>query len=181
MVVTRKSFVSAVKHCKRNKEKISDSILATSFHGKRSNIFWKEVKKRRPANKLTATKIYGFKESKDIVNVFHDKFKAITDSLDGELHVRATFSSNLLFRSRFGAKHVMSALSQLKVGIGYDGIHTNYLKFTSPVIVHYIARFINSCFIHNHFPENMFYLVLLGLLLKINVQTLKVQLIIEKL
>ena len=55
MVVTRKSFVSALKYCKRNKEKISDSILAASFHGKRSNIFWKEVKKRRPANKLTAT------------------------------------------------------------------------------------------------------------------------------
>ena len=155
MVVTRKSFVSALKYCKRNKEKISDSVLAASFHGKRSNIFWKEVKKRRPANKLTATKIDGFKESKDIVNVFHDKFKAITGSLDGELPVRATFSPNLLFRSRFMAKHVMSALSQLKVGIGYDGIHSNHLKFTSPVIVHYIARFINTCFIHNHFPENM--------------------------
>ena len=76
-------------------------------------------------------------------------------TLDGELPVRATFNPNLSFRSRFMAKHVMSALSQLKVGIGYDGIHTNHLKFTSPVIVHSITRLINSCFIHNHFPENM--------------------------
>ena len=132
MVVTRKSFVTALKYCKRNKEKISDSILAASFHDKRSNIFWKQVKKRRPANKLTVTKIGGFKVSKDIVNVFHDKFKAITGYSDGELPVRATFSPNLLFRSRFVAKNVMSALSQLKVGIGYDGIHTNHLNPLTP-------------------------------------------------
>ena len=54
-----------------------------------------------------------------------------------------------------GRKHVRCALGQLKKGIGFDGIHANHLKFTSPIISHILARFINSCFIHNHFPQDM--------------------------
>ena len=71
MVVSRKFFlVSALKYCIRNKEVISDSVLVASFHGKRPNAFWKEVKKRRLADKLTLPNIDGFKESKDIVMHF---------------------------------------------------------------------------------------------------------------
>ena len=57
--------------------------------------------------------------------------------------------------SSFSSRHVRCALGQLKNGIGFDGIHANHLKFTSPIISHILARFINSCFIHNHFPQDM--------------------------
>ena len=65
------------------------------------------------------------------------------------------FRGNASFRNKFSSRHVRCALGQLKNGIGFDGIHANHLKFTSPIISHILARFINSCFIHNHFPQDM--------------------------
>ena len=92
-------------------------------------------------------------DNDDVARLFHDKFKAVTGSVNDYVPECEGFRGNASFQNKFSSRHVRYALGQLKNGIGFDGIHANHLKFTSPIISHILARFINSCFIHNHFPQ----------------------------
>ena len=156
MKLTRKSFIAALKYCKRNREKISNDALASSFYGKDVNTFWKEVGKRQPSNRIGVTEIDGLTNSNEIAMLFESKFKMVTGSTaDGLTENNYNFCPNTSFSKRFNSNQIKRALSQLNDGIGFDGIHSNHLKYTSPVISHILSRFINSCFIHNHFPDKM--------------------------
>ena len=66
MKLTRKSFIAALKYCKRNREKISNDALASPFYGKDVNTFWKEVGKRQPSNRIGVTEIDGLTNSSSI-------------------------------------------------------------------------------------------------------------------
>jgi len=68
MKQTRKDFLNSLNYCKKNKTKIADKIMADKFKSKDSKDFWKEIKKRRPNDKLRVDVIDGYKE-KDIVNL----------------------------------------------------------------------------------------------------------------
>ena len=118
-------------------------------------MFWKEIRKRQPSNKIKNNEKDGLTDNDDVARLFHDKFKAVTGSVNDYVPECEGFRGNASFRNKFSSRHVRCALGQLKNGIGFDGIHANHLKFTSPIISHILARFINSCFIHNHFPQDM--------------------------
>ena len=148
-------FIKALRYCKFNKERISNDILASSFRGKKIDLFWKEVRKRQPSNRIKNNEIDGLTDNDDVARLFHDKFKAVAGSVNDDVPECEGFRGNASFRKKFSNRHIICALSQLKKGIGFDGIHANHLKFTSPIISHTIPRLIDSCFIHNHFPQDM--------------------------
>ena len=160
MVNSRKIFIKALRYCKFNKKRISNDILASSFRGKKADLFWKEVRKRQPSKKIKNNEINDLTDNDDVARLFRDKFKAVTGSVNDYVPECEGFRDNASFQNRFSNRHVRCALSQLKNGIGFDGIHANHLKFTSPIISHILVRFINSCFIHNHFPEDMLSVVI---------------------
>ena len=43
----------------------------------------------------------------------------------------------------------------LNKGDGFDGIHTNYLKFRSDDSCTYLAIFFNMCSLHQHVPQEI--------------------------
>ena len=66
-----------------------------------------------------------------------------------------TFSGEFSTENRLTAGSVRRAANCLNDCIGFDGIHSNHLKFASPMMFHFFSKFFNSCFIHNHVPYNM--------------------------
>ena len=136
-----------MKYCKRNREKNSNDAIPSSFYEKDVNTFCKEVGKRKPSNMIGVTEIDGLTNSDEIAMLFESKFKMVTGSTaDGLTENNYNFCPNTSFSKRFNSNQIKLALIQLN-----DGIHSNHLKYTSPVISHILSRFINSCFIHNHF------------------------------
>ena len=56
---------------------------------------------------------------------------------------------------KFTERDVKNAIAQLKTGIGFDGVHSNHLKFASEYAVSILTMFLNSCLFHNYFPSNL--------------------------
>ena len=69
--------------------------------------------------------IDGFRDSKDVANLFANKFSAVTSA-----HVRNNqtplFRPNLYFNHRIKSSDLTEAVKSLKTGIGFDGIHSKH-------------------------------------------------------
>ena len=61
MKTTRKNFTSGLKYCKRNEQKIKDTLVAESFRNENVSKFWKEVHSRTKLNKRCSDEIDGLK------------------------------------------------------------------------------------------------------------------------
>ena len=152
-VASRKVFVNALNYCKRNKNNISNALLANSLTSKNYVQFWKEVKKRRGADRGTASVcIDGVKSPPKIAQKFADKFSAGQASSTVHNYNLNVHPSN---RIKFTERDVKDAIAQLKTGIGFDGVHSNHLKFASEYTVSILTMFLNSCLFHNYFPSNL--------------------------
>ena len=155
MKETRKAFVKSLNYCKANKQKISDEIIADSFYNKRLGSFWNEINKRKPTNKTNCVgEIDGVKDDVLIAKLFHDKFKSISGTVDG-IQSDDYVYSNFLPNNRISSRNVREAINSLNDGVGFDGIHANHFKFSSPLMIHVFVKLINSCFIHNYVPSKM--------------------------
>ena len=153
MKATRRNFIDALNYCKSNRNKIIDMQIASSFRDKNMNDFWKSVRKKKSEqNSGGNCVIDGFRDSKDVANLFANKFSAVTSA-----HVRNNqtpiFRPNLYFNHRIKSSDLTEAVKSLKTGIGFDGIHSNHFKFASKLTMVYITQFFNSCFLHNYFPN----------------------------
>jgi len=84
MKETRKLFVASLNYCKKNRQRISDNIIAQSHHGKKSVEFWKEVKKRRNDGEVKVSEIDGLKTKEDIANLFYNKFSSISGTVNND-------------------------------------------------------------------------------------------------
>ena len=154
MKCSRKVFVNALNYCKRNKN-ISNALLANSLNNKNYVQFWKEVKKRRGADRGTASVcIDGVKSPPKIAQKFADKFSAVSGQASSTVHnyYLNVHPSNSI---KFTERDVKNAIAQLKTGIGFDGVHSNHLKFASEYAVSILTMFLNSCLFHNYFPSNL--------------------------
>ena len=119
--------------------KISNDALASSFYGKDVNTFWEDVAKRQSNNRIGVTEIDGLTNSDGIAMSFERKFKIATGSTANGLYVNNhNFCPNTSISRRFNSNQIKRALSQLNGGIGFDVIHSNHLKYTSPVMYHNI-------------------------------------------
>ena len=98
MVNSRKVFIiKALRYCKFNKERISNVILASSFRGKKADLFWKEVRERQPWNKIKNNEIDGLTDNDDVARLFHDKFKTVTGSVSDYVPECEGFRGNASF------------------------------------------------------------------------------------
>ena len=96
--------------------------------------------------------IDGFRDSKDVANLFANKFSAVT-SARVRNNQTPVFRPNLYFNHRIKSSDLTEAVKYLKTGIGFDGINSNHFKFASKLTMIYITQFFNSCFVHNYFPN----------------------------
>ena len=156
MKQTRKIFINALNYCKKNKDKISDNVIADKYRTGDCKEFWKEVNKRRTNYNPILCEIDGKKTSEEIVELFYRKFSAVTGSLNAEGDVDDDqFRPNVNFIERLSVRKVNDAIANLSTGLGFDGVHSNHLKFSSPLMIFVFCKFFNSCLIHNYIPSSM--------------------------
>ena len=156
MKSTRKIFRESLLECRRSEQKIRDNKLYSALADGNSKSFWGEVKQRRSGFKKTPDEIDGLKEPKAIAENFARIFSAIT----GELREDATDSlndarDNPIDTFKFSLGNVEEAAKRLKVGIGFDGIHSNHIKFLNKESLSYFRNFFNKCLLHKCLPKDM--------------------------
>ena len=120
MEARRKVFVNALNYCKKNRDIISDKIIANKYKSKDSKAFWKEVKKRKTDGILSISEVDGKKNDEEIVKVFHDKFSAVTGvSVNSQLDVVTEFCPNVDFTNGFSSYCVKQSY---KKSVNWGGI-----------------------------------------------------------
>ena len=139
MKTTRKNFTIGLKYCKRNEQKIKDTLVAEIFLNENVSKFWKEVHSRTKLNKRCSDEIDGLKCFKYIASLFASKFKAVSGrtnvARDRQLHVGDQLPSRLC------VKDVRNEVKQLNVGHGFDGIHSNHFKYASDSVICHLTAF----------------------------------------
>lgn len=157
MKETRKVFREALKYCKDNAQRIRDDKLTRDLQNRNSREFWKEVRSRNSNNEVDISEIDGLKNNQDIAQLFANKFRSITDAslvvdtFDGG----ETSANNTVNVTNITSNDVKNAIGNLNVGIGFDGIHSNHLKFLDNNVIRILTRFFNSCLAHSHIPKAM--------------------------
>ena len=118
--------------------------------------FWKEFKKRRGADRDTASVcIDGVKSPPKIAQKFADMFSAVSGQASSTVH-NYNLNVHPSNRIKFTERDVKNAIAQLKTGIGFVEVHSNHLKFGSEYVVSILTMFLNSCLFHNnYFPSNL--------------------------
>ena len=129
MKESRGEFVRALKFCRRNEKKISDERLLEVYKNKHVSQFWKQVKALRgqTGNAFQATG--GCRTAAEVADMFGRKFGA-THGGTREI-VDSPFRPNVAFKKKFTVNVLCEAIDKLNIGIGYDGVHSNHLKFMS--------------------------------------------------
>ena len=163
MKESRKDFKKALKHIKANKESIKNEKLAEALCNKRNSVFWKEVRKTKNNKCHLNTKIDGECDSKLIAEKFSSKFKKILsdekcqNSLDFH-HAQAKLKEDVRIGKLLGLVtklDIMKAILELNHGIGFDGIHSNHLKYSPESISTLLAKLFTTFIVHGYLPNKM--------------------------
>ena len=127
-----------------------NEIIANKYKSKDCKAFWKEVKKRRGNCDTLISEIDSQKSNVEIVNVFHKKFSSVT-GVNSQTNATTKFCPNVNFRNRLSSRCVNNAIKALSPGVGYDALHSNHLKFSSPVMI-LTSLFTRFIFMHPRPP-----------------------------
>ena len=147
---TRSIFREALDHCKKNEQEIRDFKLVSSARLNDSKSFWREVNSRRSKNNLTPQVVDGNKTDLDICQLFANKFSSVNGSGTQEFD-SATLMNGISLNVKF-KKDFIKAVKNLKVGIGFDLIHSNHLKFLDDRAIGVICRFFNMRLKFSYLP-----------------------------
>ena len=160
MKSSRKLCVNVLNNCEHNKNNISSALSANSLKSNNYVKFWKEVKKRRSADRDTASVcIDGVKSPPKIAQKFADKFSDVFGQFVQDIstvHNNNYLNVHPSNRIKFTESDVKNAIAQLKTGIYFDGVHSNHLKFASDFVVSILTMLLNSCLFRDYFPSNLF-------------------------
>ena len=159
MKTARKAFKNAFKFCKDNEKKLKHEILIEKFAYSNKSHFWKEI-----------GKINGFAGSRTIeidseasihkhVAIFDQKYKNILDdpmcqNLSNNIAPSPVASTRVPL---FNLDDVWQAIMKVNNGLGWDGIHSNHIKFSGPVFLNLLCKFLNGLISHSHVPINLIY------------------------
>ena len=154
MIATRKIFKASLRYCRSHEMQIRNNILVDSYNCGSKRKFWREVNKKREIKGQLHTDIDGETDSSRIATLFRDKFASITGRSDG-------FQSNTLppqnstYTNFFSLEETISAVKLLKHSIGYDGLHSNHLKFLDRKNANYVKFLFNACVSFGYIPAAM--------------------------
>ena len=153
---SRKSFKEALNYCKANETQIRKEKIINSYNEKSKIQFWKNVRQFTPKNDNWL--IDGKTNSFEIATIFTDKYKQVLDNAachssyaNIECETNRDIKSNLFFHKY----RIIEAITELNQGIGFDGIHTNHVKFAGPTFINFLGRIFASCLRHSYLPYDL--------------------------
>ena len=158
MKSSRSAFKNALKHCKDNEKRIKHEILLTKFGNANKTQFWKEISKINSTGNSNTIQIDSETSAENTVKIFDDKYRRILD----DSSCQASFDNLINIPTGSSVPSitlddVCNAIHSLNVGLGWDGIHANHLKFAGPVFINLLGKFINMLLKHSYVPTSMLY------------------------
>ncbi len=97
--------------------------------------FWKDIKTLKKTNKEIFSVVDGKTDQNEILNIFKNKYKTILDDLLSQ--TRPKTYDNILEKinnethinnCKLYSKDINYAINKLKVGIGFDLVHSQHLR-----------------------------------------------------
>ena len=157
MKAARSAFKNALNFCKKHEQKIKRENLLRKFCSNNKSKFWKDVSKINGNKNTNVVHIDGKTDKHDINNIFDRKYKRILDDPNSQARVNTNEQAplNLNNGSLLSHSDVSLAISQLNVGLGWDGIHANHLKLSGRVFKNLLFKFFNTLINHSFVPERM--------------------------
>ena len=157
MKSSRSIFKNALNYVRKNELRIRKEILLSKFGNANKNTFWKEIRKLNVNANNVSSIIDDVSNPPGIISVFDNKYKGIFNNIRCQSAANNNFSSNIApnnmhFLTQNDIDH---AIECLNVGMGWDKIHSNLLKFSGPVFRNFILKYFNKLLSHCFVPSKM--------------------------
>ena len=159
MIHSKKMFKDALNDCKKNENQEICNSIEEKYKSKHFVSFWKDVKRKKIHTKKSNI-IDGKSDVRDVIKIFSNKFlqsenEENIDELRLINRVKCIWNSTRKLNLQISASTLKKYCLNLKCGMGHDGIHSIFLKNVSETFLENFAHFLNSCFSHCHFPDNL--------------------------
>ena len=159
MKLSRSDFRNALNYCRKNESKIRKEILLAKFNHNNKSDFWKELRKLNGFNRNNLSCIDGTSDPKIIAEIFDTKYsetlkdpacQSTSDSNPQNLISEGieTCSVPLITLS-----DINYAIDKINVGLGWDKIHANHLKFSGQIFRNLLCKIYNEFLSHEYLPQ----------------------------
>ena len=160
MKYSRSLFKIALRICKDNESYHRNRRMVDNLKGKRFKEFWKEVERIRSHNKVLPQKIDDIVESREICELFSNKYRKVLDSRQTRNNFKfkrmnISNKDKVKILLRFSINDVKKAINSLNAGIGFDGIHSNHLQLNPEICNELISMLFTSFVIHSYVPIDL--------------------------
>ena len=163
MKLSRSNFKRALNFCKNNETQICKQNLANVFLNKDKCNYWKEIKKQNGCNNIkVVNKIDNETDKNKIVDIFKNKYKDILNDANSQMSPELYDETvqNLYHREQIAKcvifNHIMDkSIDNLKVCSGWDGIHSNHLKFSNKAFRVILCKLFSAFLCHGYIPNSM--------------------------
>ena len=160
MKISRTAFKNALNFCRNNEKQLRHEILLNKFLLSNKTQFWKEIGK---INGHGSRKIIELDSETCIqkhVEIFDQKYKKILNDPFCQIDGNESVSNPSTIPQPIPVitlDNLCEAIMKLNKGLGWDDIHSNHLKFSGPVFINLLCKFLNRLISHSHMPMNLIY------------------------
>ena len=159
---SRRDFKKALDYCKRNELKLKQEKILASFDNKNKSHFWKKINEIKNAHHDTISIIDGKTNNKEIADLFSNKYKSILDNNECQskplaLDMKLEALQMPIIKNKIFEQDIYDAITNLNIGLGYDLIHSNHLKFAGFTFYKFISRLFSAFISHSHVPYSVMY------------------------
>ena len=155
---TRSRFRNALKYCRNNEVRIRKEIFIENYYSNNKGDFWQQCRKHTSKTSSSKT-INGKSDMGDILKIFKGKFTEIFDdpssNLGGKGRVNEGCRNDDVFMFYFLKPFIDKNIMKIKDGLGWDGIHSNHIKFLNRTTRNFIGKLFASMLRHSHVPKEM--------------------------
>ena len=157
MTRTRSIFRSALRDCKSREMEIKKNKFLNLYAHADKRKFWKELNKLKPKAKTDI--IDNEVDPQKISDIFSNKFKGSLDSqIDNNVDSFDDDICNVTNREYnypISFDGLKKAILNLKASIGFDGVHSNHIKFAGDLFLLRLYKFLICLIRHNFIPMSM--------------------------
>ena len=159
MKLSRSDFRNALNYCRKNESKIRKEILLAKFNHNNKSDFWKELRKLNGFNRNNLSCIDGTSDPKIIAEIFDTKYsetlkdpacQSTSDSNPQDLISEGIEPCSVPLIT---FSDINYAIDKINVGLGWDKIHANHLKFNGQIFRNLLCKIYNKFLSHEYLPQ----------------------------
>ena len=156
---SRSNFKKALNYCKNNELKIRKENVLQKFNSRNKSLFWRSISKIKGTKTQNILSMDGNSNADDIVSIFDEKYKMILndDKCQNSQGIYAIRTSSGVESPFLFIENIDNSIIELNSGLGWDGVHSNHIKYAGPMFRKLLTHFLNLVLFHSHVPKKMLF------------------------